>query len=145
MIVQCATFSKSLNPQNIVETFSDIRFRIQFPFESSFWISVSCCKLAILPDIQPANRIVIISGLCMHRAIFQRWYRIRSARFNSGRILTFSFGPRSGPGVRAVGTAPLTPRPGRPQPCLGAPPQLQYFYCFTFLILKIIIYISMIK
>ena len=37
--------------------------------------------------------------------------------------------------------------PGRegPQPCLGAPPQLQYFYCFTFLILKIIIYISMIK
>ena len=46
---------------------------------------------------------------------------------------------------RAVGTAPRTPRPGGPQPCLGAPPQLQYFYCFTFLILKIIIYISMIK
>ena len=45
----------------------------------------------------------------------------------------------------AVGTAPRSPRPGGPQPCLGAPPQLQYFYCFTFLILKIIIYISMIK
>ena len=47
--------------------------------------------------------------------------------------------------LRAVGTAPRTPRPGGPQPCLGAPPQLQYFYCITFLILKIIIYISMIK
>jgi len=60
MIVQCATFSKSLNPQNIVESVSDIRVR--FPFESSFWISVSGCKLTILPDIQPANRIVIISA-----------------------------------------------------------------------------------
>jgi len=28
----------------------------------AFWISVSGCKLTILPDIQPANRIVIISG-----------------------------------------------------------------------------------
>ena len=40
---------------------------------------------------------------------------------------------------------PAPPVRGGPQPCLGAPPQLQYFYCFTFLILKIIIYISMIK
>jgi len=40
---------------------------------------------------------------------------------------------------------PAPPGRGGPQPCLGAPPQLQYFYCFTFLILKIIIYISMIK
>jgi len=55
-------FSKSLNPQNIVESVSDIRIRIRFPFESSFWISVSGCKLTILPDIQPANRIVIISA-----------------------------------------------------------------------------------
>ena len=39
-----------------------MRIRIRFPFESSFWISVSGCKLTILPDIQPANRIVIISG-----------------------------------------------------------------------------------
>ena len=31
------------------------------PFDSRFWISVSGCKLTILPDIQPANRIVIIS------------------------------------------------------------------------------------
>jgi len=62
LIVQCATFSKSLNPQNIDKSISDIRIRIQFPFESSFWISLSGCKLTILPDIQPANRIVIISG-----------------------------------------------------------------------------------
>jgi len=32
-------------------------------FESSFWISVSGSKLTILPDIQPANRIVIISEI----------------------------------------------------------------------------------
>jgi len=59
MIVQCATFSKSLNPRNIDKSLSDIRIR--FPFENSFRISVSSCKLTILPDIQPANRIVIIS------------------------------------------------------------------------------------
>jgi len=58
MIVQCATFSKSPNPRNIDKNVSDIRI----PFESSFWISLSGCKLTILPDIQPANRIVIISG-----------------------------------------------------------------------------------
>ena len=61
MIVQCATFSKSLNPRNIDKSVSDIRIRIRFPFESSFWISSSSCKLTILLDIQPANRIVIIS------------------------------------------------------------------------------------
>ena len=54
-------FSKSLNPRNSDQTFSDIRIRIRFTFESSFWISVSGCKLTILPDIQPANRIVTIS------------------------------------------------------------------------------------
>ena len=63
MIEQCATFSKSLIPQNIVKSVSVIRIRIKFPLESSFWISVSGCKLTTLPDIQPANRIVIISGL----------------------------------------------------------------------------------
>ena len=61
MIVQCATFSKSLNSRNINKSVSDIRIRIRFPFQSRFWISVSGCKLTILPDIQPANRIVIIS------------------------------------------------------------------------------------
>jgi len=65
MIVQCecAIFSKSLNTRNIDKSVSDIRIRIRFPFESSFWISLSSCKLTILPDIQPANRIVIISDL----------------------------------------------------------------------------------
>jgi len=56
----CATFSKSLNPRNINKSVSDIRIRI--PFQSRFWISLSGCKLTILPDIQPANRLVIISG-----------------------------------------------------------------------------------
>jgi len=37
--------------------------RIRLPFESSFWISGSGWKLTILPDIQPANRIVIISAV----------------------------------------------------------------------------------
>jgi len=46
-----AAFSKSLNPRNIDKSVADIRIR--FPFESSFWISVSGCKLNILPDIQP--------------------------------------------------------------------------------------------
>jgi len=58
--VQCATFSRSLNPRNIDKSVSDIR--IQFPFENSFWISVFGCKFTILPDIQPANRLVIISA-----------------------------------------------------------------------------------
>jgi len=62
MIVQCATFSKSLNPLNINKSVSDIRIRIRFPFHSRFWISVSGCKLTILPDIQSANRVVIISA-----------------------------------------------------------------------------------
>ena len=53
-------FSKSLNLKNIDKSVSNIRIR--FPFESSFWISASGCKLTILPDIQPANRIVIISA-----------------------------------------------------------------------------------
>jgi len=65
MIVQCATFSKSLNPRNIDKTVSDIRIR--FPFESSFWISVSGCKLTILLD---ANRIVIISDSQLLKPIF---------------------------------------------------------------------------
>ena len=64
MIVQCgcAPFPKSLNPRNSDNCVSYIRIRILFPFESSFWISLSGCKLTILPDIQPANRIVIISA-----------------------------------------------------------------------------------
>ena len=65
MIVQCATFSKSLNPRNIDKSVLDIRIRILFTFESSSWISWSVCKLTILPDIQPANWIVIISDVRM--------------------------------------------------------------------------------
>jgi len=50
IIVQCATFFRSLNPRNIDKSISDIRIRIRFLFESSFWTSVSGCKLTILPD-----------------------------------------------------------------------------------------------
>ena len=73
MIVQCATFSKTLNPRNIDKSVSDIRILIRFPFESSFWISVSGCKLTILPDIQPANRIVITSAAQQRRALVWTW------------------------------------------------------------------------
>ena len=56
-------FFQTSDPQNIDKSVSDIRIRIQFPFESSFWISLSGCKLTILPDIQSVNRIVIISDM----------------------------------------------------------------------------------
>ena len=79
MIVQCATFSKSVNPRNIDKSVSDIRIR--FPFESRFWISVSGCKLTILPDIQPENRIVIISDVCFQFRM--RVYPIFFTEFNS--------------------------------------------------------------
>jgi len=71
MIVQCATFSKSLNPRNIDKSVSDIPIRIRLPFESSFWISASGCKLTILSVIQPANRIVIISAVNKHQTLSQ--------------------------------------------------------------------------
>jgi len=61
MIVQCEIFSKSLNPQNIDKSVSDIRIRIRFPFECCFWISPSGSKLTIVADIQPASRIMITS------------------------------------------------------------------------------------
>jgi len=79
MIVQCATFSKSVNPWNINKSVSDIRIR--FPFESRFWISVSGCKLTILPDIQQENRIVIISDACFQFRM--RAYPIFFTEFNS--------------------------------------------------------------
>ena len=87
---ECATFSKSLNPRNIDKSVSDIRFRIRFPFESKLWISVSGCKLTILPDIQPANRIVIISGrevrnFVWHRIIFQYLFAV-SVCWSRGNI-----------------------------------------------------------
>jgi len=34
-----------MNPRNIDKSVSDTRIRIRFPFEISFWISVSSCKL----------------------------------------------------------------------------------------------------
>jgi len=61
--MQCATFSKSLDPRNIEKSVSDILIHIRFPFEISFWISVSGCKVNNLPEIQPENRIVIISSV----------------------------------------------------------------------------------
>jgi len=76
MIVQCATFFKSLNPRNIDKSVSDIRIRIRFPFESRFWISLSGCKLTILSDIQPANRIVIISDAHLW-LIFKCFYPVQ--------------------------------------------------------------------
>jgi len=59
-------FTKKSESSNGEKSVSDILFRIRFPFESSFWISLSGCKLIILPYIQPANRIVIISALHLY-------------------------------------------------------------------------------
>ena len=56
----CNFFQKSKS-SNIDKSVLDNRIRIRFPFEISFWISLSGWKLTILPDIQPANWIVIIS------------------------------------------------------------------------------------
>jgi len=94
MIVQCATFSKSLNPRNIDKSVSDIRISIPFPFASSFWITLCGCKLAILLDIKPANRIVIISGAWAGFWIF--WTRTPAA---SGRIRIQVFLTRTGFGL----------------------------------------------
>jgi len=57
----CNFLQKILNPQNVEKSVSDIL--IWFPFESSFWISVSGCKLTILQDIHSANRIMIIFAI----------------------------------------------------------------------------------
>jgi len=62
MVVQCATFSESLNPRNIDKSVSDIWICARFPFECSFWIIAFGWKLTIPANIQPANRIVIISA-----------------------------------------------------------------------------------
>jgi len=78
--MQCATFSKSLNPRNIDKSVSDIRILIRFPFESRFWTSVFGGKLTILPDIQPANRIADV-------------YRNRISGLESGRIQHISNKP----------------------------------------------------
>jgi len=62
-----------------------------FLVRSSFWISLSCCKLTILPDIQPANQIVIISGA----------YYTRDERtvkfFSPSPVLIHKNGIQSGP------------------------------------------------
>jgi len=52
--MQYAIFSKSPNPRNIDKNVSDIRIRFRFPFESSFWKSLSCCK-PILPAGYPTG------------------------------------------------------------------------------------------
>ena len=48
-------------------------------------------------------------------------------------------------GVRAVGTAPRTPRPGGAPAMSRGPASVAVLLLFYFLILKIIIYISIIK
>jgi len=56
MIVQCATFSKRLNPRYVDKSVSDILIRIRFPFEINFWISVCGCKLPVLPAGYPTGK-----------------------------------------------------------------------------------------
>ena len=91
MIVQCATFSKSLNPQNIIKNVSDIRIRIPFPFESSFWISVYGCKLTILPDIQLANRILIIFDVLHASQSMVMWVTSSLIFFGQVEVVSCSY------------------------------------------------------
>jgi len=88
MNLQCATFSKSLNPRNIDKSVSDIQIRIRFQFENGFWISASGCKFTILPDIQLSNRIVIISVSEMVTSV--EYDPVSGSRSN--RILQFRTG-----------------------------------------------------
>ena len=55
---------------------SDILIRL--PFQSSLWISISSCKFTILPNIQPASRIVIISASVIYVQLLegQEGYRL---------------------------------------------------------------------
>jgi len=103
MILQCATFSKSLNPRNFHKSVSDIRIRIRFPFESSFWISLSGCKLTILSDIQPANRIVIISAVHAYMMWSQK-FRLTpvQSRFNKVRHRPDAVQSKSSPMLSSV-------------------------------------------
>jgi len=69
----CPFFQKSESSKyRQTQSVSDIRLNIRFPFENSFWISVSGCKLTILPDIQPINRIVIITGACNPKLFYDK-------------------------------------------------------------------------
>jgi len=56
--VQCANFSQGCESSKYREK----RFGYPHPYPVAVWISISVCKLTILPDIQPANRRVIISS-----------------------------------------------------------------------------------
>jgi len=72
MIVQCATFTKSLNPRNIEKSVSDILIRIRSRLKTVFGYSVSGCKLTIrdgtdrklVPAVRTASAV---SARCLHR------------------------------------------------------------------------------
>jgi len=63
----CNFFQKSESTKYRVNR---IGYPYPVPVSKQILISVSGCKLTILPDIQPANRIVIISA---HSGVQQRW------------------------------------------------------------------------
>ena len=65
----CNFFQKS-ESSKYRKSVSDIWIRIRFLFEGSFRIFVSGCKLTILPNIEPANRIVIISAAHAQSNVF---------------------------------------------------------------------------
>jgi len=78
MIVQCATFSESLNPRNIDECVSDIRIRIRFPFESSFWISGPVANsLSCRISNRQTGSWSSLLPCCRNEQCFQRFHRVR--------------------------------------------------------------------
>ena len=83
----CNFFQKS-ESSKYRKSVSDIWIRIRFLFEGSFRIFVSGCKLTILPNIQPANRIVIISG-AYTAAILMGRVSVFRLRIEQGNKLPF--------------------------------------------------------
>ena len=63
---EMGNFFQECEPSNMEKSVSDILLRIRFPFESSFWISVSGWNSLSFLDIQPGNRIEIISVAYTH-------------------------------------------------------------------------------
>jgi len=94
MIVQCATFSISLNSRIINKNVSDIRIR--FLFQSTFWISVSGCKLTILPkptgkpDSDHLWYVPLQSRVDAERMpILRIWLKVTSRNENAGNTACF--------------------------------------------------------
>jgi len=66
---------------------------------------VFCKNMRVdLSGDKESNCLIVCVTKCQ---LLTRWDRIRSARFDSGRILCLSFRPGSGPGIKNLGKTGL--------------------------------------